>query len=61
MGSLPKPFPVETSFHSPEGPHPSSVSMGMGILPPFSVSMETRTLPLFAGLVAPSLPRGFSM
>lgn len=34
MGSLPKPFPVETSFHSPEGPHPFSVSMGMGIQPP---------------------------
>lgn len=61
MGSLPKPSRVETSFHSPEGPHPSSVSMGMGIQPPFSVSMETRTLPLFAQLVAPRLPRGFSV
>lgn len=35
------------------GPHPSSVSMGMGIQPPFPVSMETRTLPLFAWLGAP--------
>ncbi|KAL1777126.1 hypothetical protein HispidOSU_023741 [Sigmodon hispidus] len=34
--------------------------MGMGIQPPFSVSMETRTLPLFAHLVAPSLLRVFS-
>lgn len=29
--------------------------MGMGIQPPFPVSMETRTLPLFAQLVAPGL------
>ena len=28
---------------------------------PFSVSMETRTLPLLAQLVAPRLPRGFSL
>lgn len=42
----PEEFPIRYLTLAPQGPHPFFVSMGMGIQPPFPVSMEIRTLPL---------------
>lgn len=61
LGSLLKHFPVETPVRSPQGPHPSSVSMGMGIQPPFLFPWRPGPCPSSPGLEPPSLSSDFSV